>query len=342
MKLIGFAAGPLHIICINEYIKKFKIKSYEIYLFNNKTDLVNKQINITVDFLKLRNIKNHKTSRINFISKIQNIIFALKLWQVDKNSNPSFLIMDFRNTLMHFLRYLFINSKFTLIDDGTSTFFNYQKYIKRKHFLPHRQYDNLFGYFNKYIIFNYKFRELLYKEIEIFTIYANELNLPLEHYNNLNFLKEKLKKNKFVYDNSTVFFSGTKLAERGAMSYGDEISLIMKISDYWKKRNKRLIYVTKRTTSEKKISMLKKKSIDCVSFDLPLEIALFIYSNKSIPKDFCSFGSTLDKTLPLLYKNLKVHLINFKGVKVSEELKEDLDLSKQMTLLSKDFNIIKI
>ena len=52
MKLIGFAAGPLHIICINEYIKKFKIKSYEIYLFNNKTDLVNKQINITVDFLK--------------------------------------------------------------------------------------------------------------------------------------------------------------------------------------------------------------------------------------------------------------------------------------------------
>lgn len=342
MKLISFAAGPLHIICINEYIKKFKIKSYEIYVFENRTENVNKQIKITVNFLKLRNIKFHKNSKINLISKIQNIIFALKLWQVNKYSNPSFLIMDFRNTLMHFFRYLFSNSKFTLIDDGTSTFFNYQKYIKKKHFLPHRQYDNLLGYFNKYLIFNFKFRELLYKEIEIFTIYAKELNLSINQYNDLNLLKEKITKKKFRYDNSKVFFSGTKLAERGAMSYEDEISLIMKIRDYWKKRNKKFIYITKRTTSQKKIKMLQKELIECISFDLPLEIALFIYLKKGIPKNFCSFGSTLDNTLPLLYNNIKVHSINFEDVKVTEELKEDLYLSKQITLLSKDFNIINI
>ena len=55
-------------------------------------------------------------------------------WQ--KNINhiqkklPTFVIIDFRNTFMHYLRALFHNSRFILIDDGFQTYVNC-KYIEK-------------------------------------------------------------------------------------------------------------------------------------------------------------------------------------------------------------------
>ena len=90
-----------------------------------------------------------------------------------------------------------------------------------------------------------------------------------------------------------------------------------------------MIYVGKRVTrgtpSENKMKRIEEKSIPVVFFDLPLELALFDAKPKIIPTTICSFGSTLNTTLPMLHPNIDAYLVEIKDVKDTRiEVKKSL------------------
>lgn len=347
-KIICFIAGPFHIICLNEYLRKNKllINKLEIYYIHNSNFLVTTQVLNTFNFYGFKQYKILNISNNIFIKFFQFLFFNLKLKIQNKNSEDLiFLLIDFKNSFLHSFRSLFLKSKFILIDDGSSTYMEYQRYIVKGYYLPFKQYQDFRGKFFKYIFYRSNFRRLLFIPFDIFTIYARELNLSHDCLNNLSYLKNKIlnKNNKKIsFNNNLVFFSGTKLSERGAMPMDIEVKLLINLKNYWKNKRKDMIYVTKRTTSIEKIKLLEKNKINCISFDLPLEIAMSTLDNRRIPRYFCSFGSTLDQSLKMIYPGIKIYLVVFDIKDTRKDLKSDLKYSKELTEKSNYMNIINI
>ena len=93
--------------------------------------------------------------------------------------------------------------------------------------------------------------------------------------------------------------------------------MINKIKIYWEKKKKKLVYVAKRTSSEQKLQEIRKKlSVETIVFDLPLELALMANYKKKVPTIICSVGSTTNKTIPMIYKNIKAYSFIIDTVKL--------------------------
>ena len=143
-------------------------------------------------------------------------------------------------------------------------------------------------------------------------------------------LKLKLSENSMLsYSDTLIYFAGSRMAEKGILTMEEEIQLIVKINDYWAEKGKKMIYVGKRVTrgtpSENKMKRIEEKSIPVVFFDLPLELALIEAKSKMIPTTICSFGSTLNTTLPMLHPNIDAYLVEIKDVKDTRiEVKKSL------------------
>ena len=67
MKYICFAASPLQLISIKEFIYKKKISKYVIYQLKSSTIESNMQMNNTVKILKLKNIVKYSFVQIKII-----------------------------------------------------------------------------------------------------------------------------------------------------------------------------------------------------------------------------------------------------------------------------------
>jgi hypothetical protein len=320
MKYICFAGSPLQLICIKELLYKKKIEKYAIYLLMSRNVKVNNQMYQTAKILNLKNIKKYKRHQIKIIEICQRFIFLLKLFFLYKNKEIKFVITDFLNTFTHSLRCLFKKSKFILVDDGFATYWQYRKYMQKGIYFPVEQLNSFFKRIVKFIFIGFQFKYLLFQKFEIFTIYAKELGLAQNSYNRLEYIKNFLKKrNKLKYSNSIVYLTGTKFFESGKLTLEQELHMINKINIYWNKKGKKLIYVAKRTSSNFKLKMIKEKLfIKVIIFDLPLELALMVNYKKKIPTIICSLGSATDKTVPMIYENIKTYWIvmnSFKTIK---------------------------
>jgi len=307
MTYICFAAGPLQLICIKEFLYQKKINKYQIYLISEQShNQTNLQMNETIKFLKLKNINKINFSQVKIIALLQRFFFRAQLLRKYKKINTGFLMLDFRNTFMHQLRLSFKKSKFILIDDGTQTVESYDRYLRKNIYLPVEKYNSTFGKMKIFFQYGFQYTNLLFSKIEIFTIFAKDLGLSKNSLNSLSYVRSLLKKKTIKYSNSLVYFSGTKLVERGALTLDQELNLINKIKIYWQKKNKKLVYVAKRTTSEQKLQEIRKKlSLETILFDLPLELELIKNYKKKLPTIICSFGSTLNKTIPTIFKKIK-------------------------------------
>ena len=302
MDYLFFSSGPLHLINNFEFIKKKKIKNYKIFIFSSKSKTVNLQVRNTIKILNLKNCESINLNFFRIIRFFQYIIFIKKINHQYSGKKITFIISDFKNFFFHLLRIFFHNSKFILIDEGFGTLIAYKNYLAKGIYFPIDQY-------NKYILNIFKhllpscFRIMLDTKIYVFSIYYNHMNDKSVIINNLNYIKKKLNKN-YNKDNSVVFFSGTKLSERGGISLKEELKILKKIKLYWDKRGKKLIYIAKRTTSDEKLILIKRKLlIDTIKFNLPLELAIF-YEYKKLPYAHCSHGGTLHTTLKKIY-NIK-------------------------------------
>lgn len=310
MNYLFFSTGPLHFIHIFEYIKKNRIKNYEIFIFKSKSERVNSEMLNTIKFLNLKNIRTVCWSTFKIMRIFQYISFINKLKFRISNAEFTFVISDFKYLFYHLLRINFKLSDFILIDEGTGTLIAYKKYISRGIFFPINQYDNYFLSMYKRLFTN-NFRILLYSRFKIYSIFCNFINDKNTIVNNFEYIKKKVNKN-FNKDNSIVMFIGTKLSERGFITISEELKILEKINLYWNKRGKKLIYVAKRTSSEKKLNLIKQRlSIDYIKFNLPLELAIG-HEYKKLPYAICSHGSTLDITLKMIYK-IKTYLFFPKG-----------------------------
>ena len=306
MTYLAFAGSPNQLICIKEYLYQKEIKNYEIYFLLSKNSRVNNELEITAKILKLQNIKRVKRSNLFIIRIFETIIFLLNILIIHRKKKLTFIISDFLNNFFHILRILFKTSKFILIDDGFATFWIFKKYLNKKKYYPENQYElnsNLFK-----IIYYFNYDKLNNPNIQLFTVFAKILNLKKVNFNKLTFCKSLFRKNKKSYDKNLVYVVGTKFYESGIISLEDEIKSITKIKKFWQKKSKKVIYVAKRTTSTKKIELIKKKlNISTIYNNLPLELYL-IYKNK-IPSSVCSFGSGADIFLPELFRNINNYLI---------------------------------
>jgi hypothetical protein len=327
MKYICFAATPLQLICIKELLYQKKINQYIVYLLKSPNANVNQQNNQTIKFLNLKNIKKYRQSSIKIINIFQRIIFLFKLIYKYKKIKTAIVIADFLNMFTHYLRCVFKNSKFILVDDGFATYWLYKKYMQKRIFFPVEQFKSFFGKLNKFFIFNFQFEYLMLTKFEIFTIYAKELGLTNDSFNNLQYMKSFLvKKPKLKYSKSLIYLVGTKFFESGRLTLDAELAMISKVNIYWKKKGKKLLYVAKRTTSKYKINKIEDKlHIKVITSNLPLELSLMSNRQKKIPSIICSFGSTADKTIPMIYKNVKVYYA------IIDELKNNKNFSNKIS-----------
>jgi hypothetical protein len=320
MKYVCFAASPLHLMCIKELALLHEEDYFVTYcLVQDRHDALYEQIIRTIELLDLDNVREVVLPKIKVFHIVRKFMFAYSLFYKYKSQPTTFVILDFRNTFMHFLRRLFPDSRFILIDDGFATYEAYHNYIKDGYFLPYLQYRGVLGSVNKFINFGSDFSHLLHKEIDLFTIYARELGLSADSYNALSFVRKLSEAAMLSYSDTLVYFAGSRMAEKDVLTMDEEIRLIVKVNDYWAEKGKKMIYVGKRvargTPSENKMKRIEEKSIPVVFFDLPLELALIDAKPKMIPTTICSFGSTLSTTLPMLHPNIDAYLVEIKDVK---------------------------
>ena len=330
MIYVCFATSPMHLICIKELSFLRKDDHFVTYcLVQDRLDAEYRQIRRTIELLGLDNVREVVLPKTKVFQKVRKFLFAYSLFCKYKSQLTTFVILDFRNTFMHFLRRLFPGSRFILIDDGFATYEAYHNYIKDGYFLPYRQYKGFLGSVNKFFHFGSDFNHLLHKKIDLFTIYARELGVSADSYNALSFVR-KLSENAMLnYSDTLIYFAGSRMAEKDILTMEEEIQLIVKVNDYWAKKGKKMIYVGKRVTrgtpSENKMKHIEEKSIPVVFFDLPLELALIEAKSKMIPTTICSFGSTLNTTLPMLHPNIDAYLVEIKDVKDTRiEVKKSL------------------
>lgn len=309
-----FASSPNQLIGIKEYIFKNKIKNFKIYILLSNNNIINNEFNRSIKFLKLKKITKIRNNKIFFVTKIKYIILIFYIFIKFRKKKLTFVIGDFLNTYFHFLRYFFKKSKFILVDDGFASFWIYHKYFLKNIYLPINPINMSKNWFSKerdILKFLINFNFLKNKKIQLFTVYAELLGLNKKSLNDLSFCKT-LRKDKKI-DKNLNYIIGTKYYESNLLKLNEEIELLKKIINYQK--NKKYVYVVKRSTSSKKISEIKKYlNISVIYFGMPLELAL-LKDNRKLPKNIFSLGSGLDMTIPTLFKKINIYLINIKGLK---------------------------
>lgn len=308
---IFFAAKPIHLLCVYELHRKNPDIKFQLIIFLQKNDYANDQLYQTLNFLgfeKYISVQLYPKNKI--LNYFSYILLAAKLYKSFKYLNVNIIMTDFRNSFEHLLRCVFRDASFTLIDDGFYTYLAYQKYIKNNIYLPINNYKGIRGFFSRWIYFGTNYHYLKNKKIELFSIYLEDFNANFNpnHRNTFLSIKDRIGKNFPPHNNDNVFFIGTNNSECGAMTLKNELFYIKWLNNYWKKKGKKLFYIAKRSSSDKKLLLIKNLNIKVLQFNLPLELALI--KNDFIPGSICALGPTLLKTLPLFYKHIEYFIID--------------------------------
>ncbi len=320
---IYFAASPLQLICIKEYIIQNNITEYDLILFlrNTKTkdnDNALKQMFLTLNKLNFKKYKIFWITKIKLLRFFLEILLIIKLKVKGIHNNLNFIFFDFRNIFLQSLRRHFRNSAFTLIDDGFYTYVAQEIYMKRGIYLPINNLKSFSGNIAKFLYFGSSYEKLKNTSFNIFTIYADEINNNNAEMNNLSFLKSISNGSKSKILSRLVFFTGTGMVERGAMKLEQELLLLKTANKYWKEQEKTMYYVGKRSTSRRKLDIFEHHGIKTLKFDMPLEIILS--ERSQIPGHIMTLGSTLQKSLSLIFDNkIKFYFVNISNFFLEQE-----------------------
>jgi len=325
---IFFAASPMHLMCLYELHKKTPERKFELILFLGKNDYANNQLYKTLEILGFSEHIPFQLEGSLIFQYFKGLMLIAKLYKRFNSYDLTITIIDFKNSYIHSLRCFFKNATFILIDDGFSTYAAYQKYLKHNIYLPVDNYIGIKGAIIRWLYFGTCYEKLKKESVELFSIYLDDFEFSKVKGNKNNFdsLKYILNTKIPKSNNKNVFFIGTKQSERGAMTIEDELFYIDWLNEYWKLKGKTLFYIVKRSSSISKISLIKKLKIPCLQFNMPLEIALI--NNEFIPGIVCSTGSTLLKTLPMLYNSIEYYFVDTSSFYIYKTDKENFEYSK--------------
>ncbi len=298
MKNIYIAASPLQVICAYELSQRYRYEENIIcpLLFNGASH-TNLQMMNTLELFSFDNVKAIKCSRFLNISYISIIIQIILLRIKLGNSDFRLILGDFRDSEGHFARIIFKPKEIILVDDGLNTYISWNKYLSNYIFF-HTENKTFKYILTKLGIYN----RLVNESITIFSVFSQYINDSSSINNDFTSVKKLFKQSNKVINKSLVFQIGTKLSERGGLSLPDELNYLKQVYEYWTRRDKKIAYIAKRTTSEYKLKLIEKIGFIIKRFDYPLE--LYLLKSNYLPNYICGFGSSLFITLPTLFPQM--------------------------------------
>tara|TARA_Y100001968_G_scaffold332915_1_gene393033 strand:+ start:553 stop:1569 length:1017 start_codon:yes stop_codon:yes gene_type:complete len=298
MKNIFLVASPLQVICAYELSKNFSSDENILCpLYKVGSEVAGEQITESIQIFKFKDILRVDISSNSVTSYFEQVIKFCLIRARYRSRNYRLIIGDFRNSAMHLARLAFLPTETYVIDDGFSS------YIAIKNFTQHKIYFNTSSKKLRFILKVLGFYQYLTQSpVKLFTIYEpffSDQNLLL---NDFKYTKQLLNIKSKTFDDSIVYFIGGKLSERGAICLEDELIIMKNIYEYWKLKGKKIIYIAKRTSSDKKLNKLQELGMETQRLEYPIE--LFLMKNELLPKYICGFGSSLFATLPPIFPQI--------------------------------------
>ncbi len=184
-----------------------------------------------------------------------------------------------------------------LIDDGFASYVTWQRYLSKSIYFYTN--NRIFKFLLKILRL---YKDLVNSQIILFSIYSPFINNKINLTNDFIEVKKKLKHDATLIEKNLVYLLGTKISERGGLYLEDELIYLRNVYNYWFKKGKKISYLAKRTSSDKKLKLIEKIGYEVKSPKYPLEIHLLL--SKELPYYICGFGSSLFSTLPALFPEL--------------------------------------
>ncbi|MEI7849331.1 MAG: hypothetical protein WCK35_26265 [Chloroflexota bacterium] len=222
------------------------------------------------------------------------LLFILKMLQLKSIEFGKIFIGEYRSWYHTFFWNVLVSEEDFVLDDG-SVIIELQK-----NYIPTRKYyDISTGIKRKLKLFFFKLISMLFidskdhfhRDIHLFTCFDLAPYHPNQRVikNNFSVIK-KLSKTKSV-DESKIYFFGACLSELNILSRNQEFAALEKVNNYYKSKNKELIYISHRRETGEKLDLLWQMfDLSVLSFSNPAEIQFLLMD--SLPFGIASFYST--------------------------------------------------
>lgn len=143
------------------------------------------------------------------------------------------------------------------------------------------------------------------KQLDLFTCFELSPRLGQKIvFNDFSYIRGKLNLKNSASDKNVIYFLGTSMVENRFISLDYYYKIMNQINIYYKKLNKKILYIPHRIESSKKLSVLTNENFELLRFDNPVELE-FIYRNIN-PINVASFFSTALYTLKIIYNPVSV------------------------------------
>jgi len=277
--------------------------------------------------LSLLNKSGYQWKRILFIDttnflKLAYQLLMLKATLLFENKNVNVLAFgDFYSYFSRFFYKLFSYNELWFLDDGIASLNLYRSKGKGLEVKPeHLQSKKVRSYFRK--ANNFKSKTIILKT------FLNINSMKPFVVDNIDlmdaFLAEKLPDQS--KDNKVVYFLGAKLVEAGFLNRIEYWSICERVAQ--KFSNKKVIYLPHRQESECSVNEISEHfDFDVLRPSLPVEF--YLCQLKSIPGEVISICSAALCTIPEVFPEIHVSVINFERSSMNEIDKAGFDLCYQ-------------
>lgn len=231
------------------------------------------------------------------------LLFTLKMFQTRNIGFSKIFIGEYRSWYHRKILDVLASQENYVLDDGNMTI-----ELQKNYFPAGKHYDPSKGlkkglkqvYFEMLSLFFSNNKDKAHEEIHLFTCFDlepyTENQKVIEH--KFSFIKKNSKK-KHV-DESKIYFFGGNLSGLNLLSRDHELSLLEMVINYYKNKNKDLVYVSHRRESAEKLKIIRSKfNVDVITFDYPAEIQFLLM--ESHPYGIASFVSTALFTISKMF-----------------------------------------
>lgn len=309
--LCAYVAGPLHLFAIKELMISNPLYDLIcICLIHDKNSNTTNQLLNTASLIELGRMQLWVQRRGSISRIAQSYCHIFKTFLFSIKRDVVFAIPDFKNSFAHCLRRFHPQRRFILLDDGFATVVSYQKYISKEIYFPDDLYYGSIGKLKKLLYVGFSSSILRARPLEVFSIYSDVIGSPYIGGNALRYLRGQASNANIQLCHATVLFAGTKLTERGALSMDDEIAMMISIAKYWKGIGRGVVYYAKRTSSLNKLKLLSECGFKIIESDYPMELYPLVNKNFQLPSIICSFGSTVNQSMRMIYNGLQSVFVN--------------------------------
>lgn len=234
---------------------------------------------------------------------------------------------EFKSAFMHRVRCALKADKIFLIDDGTATIKIVDQYLNKDVFYPA---EMLFPK-NKYRalahqLFYRSFLDFseLNKKITLLTAY-NKVNYseiePMLFSNVKNFFKRDRQ-----LDKSIAYYYGSRYSELDMISLEYELSFIEKAYEFYRSKNKRMIYFAHRYESQEKLNTIENKiGVEVV---IPNETAeVYLLESAVLPSEIASPISSTLVNISILFPEVGLQSFRFSSSEISERFRSNIEIT---------------